>query len=142
MSKKTIIGFAIFLVLFFTSNLAFAANNVVNDVGNSINNIVSNTKNMISDTGSNISSAANNVTNKTGMNNMANNMSTDINKEENIMSNDMMTDGTNYTAARTATTASGINNSTLMWIILAISAIAIVGLVWYYGKQFEHSDME
>lgn len=138
MSKKTLIGFAIFLVLFFTSNLAFAANNVVNDVGNGINNIVSNTKNMISDTGSNISSAAN----KTGMNNMENNMSTDINKEENIMSNDMMTDGTNYTAARTATTASGINNSTLMWIILAISAIAIVGLVWYYGKQFEHSDME
>ena len=98
---------------------------------------------MISDTGSNISSAASSMTNKTGMNDMGNNMRSDINRDESIMSNDMATDGTNYTATRTgATTASGMNNSTLMWIILAVAAIAIIALVWYYGRQFEHSDME
>ena len=142
MSKKTFLGLAIFMAIFFTSSLVFAANNIASDVGNGINNIVSNTKNMISDTGSNVSSMANNVVDKTNRDNAGNTMRNDLSKEENMMTNNMNTDGTNYTATRTATTASGINNTTLMWIILAISAIAIVGLVWYYGRQFEHSDME
>ena len=46
--------------------------------------------------------------------------------------------GGSYTVARTSTeggTIMGMSANTWTWFILAIVAIAIVGLVWYYAMQ-------
>lgn len=42
-----------------------------------------------------------------------------------------------YTATRTATNSTNYNNSATLWVwlIVAIAAIVIIGLVWYYGSQ-------
>lgn len=42
-----------------------------------------------------------------------------------------------YTATRTATNSTTYNNSATLWVwlIVAIAAIVIIGLVWYYGSQ-------
>jgi len=57
--------------------------------------------------------------------------------------NDGMLDTTdgNYTATRTATTNNnflGMSDTAWTWLILGIVGAAIVGLVWYYGAQYEH----
>lgn len=51
---------------------------------------------------------------------------------------------TGYTATRTATTANtglfGMNSSTMWtWLVLGILGIAIVGLIWSYGKETSHN---
>lgn len=51
------------------------------------------------------------------------------------------TNTTNYTAQRTATTGTGLfgmSNTMSTWLILGIVGAVIVGLVWYYGAQYEH----
>lgn len=42
-----------------------------------------------------------------------------------------------YTATRTATTNNmgGINSTMWIWVTMAVAAIAIIALVWYYGMQ-------
>ena len=46
-------------------------------------------------------------------------------------------DATRTATARTANdnTFLGMNSTTWTWFVLAIAAIAIVGLVWYYAMQ-------
>ena len=54
------------------------------------------------------------------------------------------TTNNNYTATRTATTEDttfmGMNSTAWTWLILGISAIAIISLVWYYSAQFTSSN--
>jgi hypothetical protein len=53
--------------------------------------------------------------------------------------------GTNndgYTATRTATndaTFAGMNSTAWTWLVMGISAIAIIALVWYYASEREHT---
>ena len=46
--------------------------------------------------------------------------------------------GTDYTATRTTADLTGTPTNTAttwVWIILAVSAVVIIGLVWYYATQ-------
>ena len=44
-----------------------------------------------------------------------------------------------YSATRTATNGITNNTSTMwVWVIVAIAAIVIIGLVWYYGATNNH----
>ena len=62
------------------------------------------------------------------------------------VTSDLVSDNDNngsYTATRTATatngTLLGMNSTAWTWLILGIATIAIVALVWYYGKQYDNN---
>ena len=67
---------------------------------------------------------------------MENGTSKEANKNDFMMSTNMSNTG-NYNAQRTSTTANdtllGMNSTTWIWLILAIAAVAIVALVYYYS---------
>lgn len=122
---------ALFLLLF-TSNV-FAANNEMGDsmnkAGNTVRNVVGGTENVVEDAAGAIG---------TGIKDLGNTVS---NGAANITNNGNNSN-VGYNASRTATTGSttnngflGMNSNTWTWLILAIVAIAIVGLVWYYVAQ-------
>ena len=57
---------------------------------------------------------------------------------DNMNTTNMQTTSNDYTATRTSSTtnATGMNTSTMwVWMIVAIAAIGIVGLVWFYASQ-------
>lgn len=132
MLKKNLIILFIFFCIICISSVCFA-----NNMGNSIKNGVSSFTNTVVD----------------GTQNLAKDVRNGVGKLENgiegALSMDTNTNGTtntadNYTATRTATTRTatddtglfGINTSTMwVWTIVAIAAIGIIGLVWYYGSQ-------
>lgn len=133
MLKKTFsLLIAIFLI-FITTNV-FAMNGEfgesMNKAGNNIRNVVGGAENVVENVANGIG---------TGVQNIGNAFT------DNDMNNDNMDNGSlengGYAATRTATprttsnTNSGIGTNAWTWIILAIAAILIVGLVWYYAKQ-------
>ena len=83
-----------------------------------------------------------------GAGNMMSNMTNANGDTENDATNTLgTTDGVldmgngDYTATRTATTNNnflGMSDTTWTWMILGVVGAAIVGLVWYYGAQYEH----
>ncbi len=134
MLKKTFsLLIATFLILITTN--VFAANDEfgqsMNKAGNGVRNVVGGAENVLEDAASGIGA---------GMQNMGNAL------KEGTTNNDNMDNGSlengGYSATRTATpratadnNATGIGTNAWTWIILAIAAILIVGLVWYYAKQ-------
>lgn len=133
MLKKTFsLLIAIFLI-FITTNV-FAMNGEfsesMNKAGNNIRNVVGGAENVVENAASDIGAGVQNIGNAF---------------TDNDMNNDNMDNGSlengGYAATRTATprttanTNSGIGTNAWTWIILAIAAILIVGLVWYYAKQ-------
>ena len=65
-----------------------------------------------------------------------------MNTTENVMNTTTQdTTNTDYTATRTATGNTGLfgmTNSLSTWLILGAVTAVIIGLVWYYGAQYEH----
>ena len=47
-----------------------------------------------------------------------------------------------YNATKTSTNSNlmGMSSQSWTWLILGIVGVVIVGLVWYYGAQYEHSN--
>lgn len=105
-------------------NTANGAKDAVTNVGNSIANSMSDAKNAV--VGS---------TEKAG-NSIANVGNTAMASVDNM--------DNNYDAQRTAADATvlGMNTNTWTWLIIAGIGTAIVGLVWYYGAQYEHKDYD
>jgi len=147
MNKKifiTILMFSIILLAF--CSYSFAVNDAMNNArnavmstGNAIGNAVVGAKNAVvdgaKDLGNGTASVANNITNANG--------DTENDATNTLDTNDGMLDMGNddYTATRTATNNDnllGISDNTWTWLILGIVGLAIVGLVWYYGAQYEH----
>ena len=127
MLKKNLIILFIFFCIICISNVCFA-----NNVGNSIKNGVSSVTNTVVDGTQNLARDVRN-----GVGNVENGIEGALTMDTNT------TDG-NYTATRTATTRTttdntglfGLDSSTMwVWAIIAIAAIGIIGLVWYYGSQ-------
>ena len=123
MSKKLffIIGLLIAFMLTFSVTSCFATD------GNGAMNAVNN--------------AANTTHNTVGMNNNNNTLN-------NNNTTAMGTTNTGYTANRTATTRTttantgtflGMTSTAWTWLILAIAAVVIVALVWYYSNQISNS---
>ena len=156
MNKKLFYSVTILLVLtLFTYVVSFGADNMVNDAINSTTGIVDGAINGIEDAaeaGGNfigdVGKAAGNITEnvvsgagnlvedgkntiESGMNNMANTATT------------QMTDtGSTYTAQRTSATSPtflGMNADAWSWIIVGVLGIAIIALVWIYGKEHSNS---
>lgn len=114
-------------------NAADGVRNVVGDVENGVENAARDISNTSKDAtrdmenGSNDSMSTNN------------NSSTD-NSNKDGMTGGMTNSSQNYTAQRTATTTDsngllGMNSTTWIWLIMAILAIAIIALVYYYSTQ-------
>ncbi len=129
MLKKVFSLLIVLFLLFFTSNV-FAANNEMGDsmnkAGNTVRNVVGGAENVVEDTAGAIGS---------GVRDLGNTVSDGVSRVTNNGNDD-------YTATRTATaratdngTFLGMSANTWTWLVLAIVTIAIVGLVWYYVAQ-------
>lgn len=130
MYKKSLILVSVILfVLCIFSGFVSATDEVKNAVSNVTNTVIDGANHLGSDV-------------RNGVGNMENGIEDALDFDKNGTT-DMMNDNTkagtssDYTATRT--TANGTNNnnaSTLwVWLIVAIAAIVIIGLVWYYGTQ-------
>ena len=119
----------------FATNMMQSAGNTIKNAGNAIGNaavktgntIVNGTRNLVNDT-ANLGNDAMN-----GTENMLNN--------NNTTSSIYDTNNDNYTAQRTAagnTGLFGMSNTMSTWLILGVVGAIIVGLIWYYGAQYEH----
>lgn len=114
----------------------------VNDAGNSLKNDMNNVGNDINNGVNNVTDGANN--NGTGNMNNSGNANSDT--------GNMSTTGNNgYTTSRTtaetraintngdANTFLGMTSTMWTWLILALAAVIIVGLVWYYSNQVSNN---
>ena len=99
------------------------------DAVNTVRNVVGGAENAVEDAAKDISNSSRNATED--MENGANEMT------EKMTENN----GGNYMAVRTSTndngetTLMGMTATTWTWIIMAIAAIVIIALVWYYASQ-------
>ena len=124
MYKKIILGFILFFGLAFTFNFCLAANGV-NNIMNHMQNAASDTGNAIEGTAKGISNSSKNATGRV----------------ENSMGN-MTNRGYNATRTATDTTTNnlmGMTDTTWTWLIVGVTAIAIIALIWYYSMQFTNN---
>lgn len=148
MNKKTFITFLLISLFILTAcSYSFAANNdAMNNAKNTVMNTGNAVGNAITGTANAVVNGARSITN--GAASVGNSISNANGDTENDATNTLATtngmlennDG-DYTAARTATadtTFLGMSDNTWTWLILGIVGLAIVGLVWYYGAQYEH----
>lgn len=109
-------------------------NNMGQDVVDGIRNVVGGAENAVEDAARDV---ANGSREATGDMEKAGNEMTD--SVGSTMSNSRNDNNDDYTATRTATnddiTLLGMNGTTWTWVIMAIAAIAIVALIWYYAAQ-------
>ena len=85
-----------------------------------------------------------------GTKNMAGNMTRDdnnTNTNNDTIDNLGMQEESNYSATRTATSTNnnnllGLSSNAWLWIIMGIVGAIIVGLVWYYGAQYENKSYD
>lgn len=130
MHKKSIILVSVFLfILFICSGFVCASENVKSGISNVTNTVVDGVNHLGSDVRNGIGRVENGIEGALNMNDDKNAMNTTGNT---------MTDNTrNYTTTRTTADAGITNNTSTMWIwlVIAIAAIVIIGLVWYYGAQ-------
>lgn len=145
--KKFIIStiiFTIVLLCFYT--FSFAANDILknakdttNSIGNAIGDTSNNAKNVIGNAENTVEdgfkSAGNSIKGATG--NVENTME---NSSNGVMAG--LNNNDNYNTTRTATSGNflGMSSTGWTWLILAVVGIVIVGLVWYYGAQYEHTN--
>ena len=114
----------------FANNMMQSAGNAVMNAGNAIGNAAKNTGNaLVNGTRSLTSGAAN--------------LGNDLTNSTDNMTDNRTTMDTNddYTAQRTATANTGLfgmSDTMSTWLILGIVGAIIVGLIWYYGSQYEH----
>lgn len=137
MLKKVLSLLTVATLVFFTSSV-FAANNEVQDsmtsAGNTVRNVVGGAENVVENAAGAIG---------TGVRDIGNAVSNGVERMTNNDGNN--NDRVGYDATRTGTTRTtdganngtflGMNSNTWTWFVLAIAAIAIVGLVWYYAMQ-------
>lgn len=117
-----------------------SAGNALMDAGNSIGNAAVHTKDAILDGTQSLANGAANLGNDAmnGMENMTDDSTATFDDNNNNID-----DNDDYTAQRTAAPNSGLfgmSDTMTTWVILGIVGAIIVGLVWYYGKQFEHKN--
>lgn len=137
MHKKILFGLILALILVFTVNFSFATekDSEAHDAINGIRNMVGDAENGIEDAAKDISN-----TSKEATGDMENGTSNEMTESNENDSNGMVESTTgnngNYTAERTSATTDesllGMNSTTWIWLIMAILAIAIIALVYYY----------
>ena len=143
MKIKTFISIIIISLVFFAST-CFATDNsgdMMNSAENGIQNVTNGAENAINGAASGVGNVVSGIAGGIGQG--INNMGEGI---QNMTRGGLMSDNNgDYTATRTAATGVttngdtflGMNATTWGWLIMAIVGAAIVGLVWFYGKQHE-----
>lgn len=124
MTKKIITFFITLFTLFLFSHVVFAENagaeikDSWNKAANTVQNATNHVEGAMKDAGDGIKSGMQGATNTA-----ARTTTTPTNN--------------NYMATRTNANAFlGMNSNTMWtWFVLAILAVAIIGLIWYYGMQ-------
>lgn len=143
MTKK-IFAFILVLILIFATSHVFAANELKDSMDktkSTVNNVANGAGTVVKDAGTTITDGVKNVGNaiNDGVKGIGgavadgtNKVASDITRTDNLGN-----DNDGYRAVRTANdgTIMGMSANTWTWFVLAIAALAIVGLVWYYAMQ-------
>ena len=139
MAKKTLLSVCLFITLLVISSCVLATD----DLGNEMQSSWNQTQDTFGNMGNVIGNVASGI--GSGIGNIGNDIMGNNNREtEGITTNENMNNaentGSNYTAERTATSATanntgGLNNLAVTWIILGITAAIISARIWYYGTQ-------
>lgn len=145
MKKKFfILSSLIFAFLFFTSTMAFAADNTMNAIGDGARNVVNGVENLVTKGVDATKNTVNDVSKGIG-----DTMNSEKNATQNTTQNATRNNSNNYSTQRTATRTTanngmfaGMNAMTWSWIIMGILGIAIVALVWTYGMQYDKEHKE
>lgn len=135
MTKKFLIAALIILCTIFITNYSLAMNEI-KDATNTVQNVVQNTENGVENVAKDTAGAIKEGTNK--VENAGQNMTNDM-MGDSDSSTDTSANNGEYDATRTSTGMFGMNNTVWTWIILAVIAAAIIGLVWYYAVQNNNS---
>lgn len=143
MNRKFLYGIILFVaIILLSTSFTFAANKpAMENAANGIRNVVGGAENTIENAAAGVANTSKNVTGD--VENAGNTMSMGTNGNS----------GTGYTATRTSTdiagdtTFLGMNSTAWIWLILAIAAVAIVALVYYYSAQtrdfgYDHNSEE
>ena len=127
MKRKTLIILSILFALLFISTISFANYDIIDGVHSATDTVIDGASNLVNDARKGVGAIENTVENG----------AKDI-------GNAIHHDNTNgYTATRTATTGTttnGMNSTLWTWVILAVAAVVIIGLIWYYASQNNHVD--
>lgn len=127
MKRKTFIILSILFAILFISTISFANNDIKDGVHSATDAIIDGASNLANDARKGVGAIENTVE--------------DGAKD---IGNAMHHDNTNaYTTTRTATTGTttnGMNSTLWTWVILAVAAVVIIGLIWYYASQNNHVD--
>ena len=127
MKRKTFIILSILFAILFISTISFANNDIKDGVHSATDAVIDGASNLVNDARKGVGAIENTVENG----------AKDI-------GNAIHNDNTNgYTATRTATTGTttnGMNSTLWTWVILAVAAVVIIGLIWYYASQNNHVD--
>lgn len=132
MAKKIFVSFAM-IVLCLCCSVCFAAGE------NSNVNLGEEITDSLDKTGDSVRNVADDVMN--GVDGNTRNNNNNYNTRNNNTNNNVFTNG--YNAVRTSVddVATGnMSTTTWIWIILAVAAIVIVAMVWYYAVQDNNRD--
>lgn len=147
MKKLLILTITFCMILFsFTYLSIYAADvvngtkNTANTIGGAIANTANNAKNAIQTGEDKVENGLNSAKN-TIVDSTKNTTTNAKNTGDNVMGH-IDNANSNYNATRTATNTGflGMTSTGWTWLILGIVGIVIVGLVWYYGSQYDHSN--
>lgn len=153
MKNKILISTLIIMLLtlvlsfnaFATNNAMDSMRNAATNFGDAIGNTATKAKDTIVNGTQNLANDAKNLGNNmmNGTNNDTMNTTNNGNTWGTTNNGDNNNNNDDYTATRTATDGTGLfgmNNNVSTWVILGIVGAVIVGLVWYYGSQYENRD--
>ena len=143
MAKKIFISFAI-IILSVCTTVCFAADNNSNvNLGEEITDSLDKTGDSVRNVADDVMDGVDNITRDNRDDNATNNNNRNENRDNNRADNrnnneddNMFTEG--YDAVRTSVdemTTGTMSTTTWIWIILAVAAIIIVAMVWYYAVQ-------
>ena len=132
MKQKFLISIVLFTVLCFIFTFSFAAESL-NTIKDSVSTMGHAAGNMVNTTTSSISNGVKDISSKTRdvVENVADDTSDMFGMQE-----------SNYNATRTSNNYNnnlfGLSTNAWLWIIMGIVGAIIIGLVWYYGSQYEN----
>lgn len=132
--------FALSFCVFATNNMSRSAQNTTSSIGNAIGNTANGAKNVIANGENMVENGISNV--KNVIVGSTNNMTADVKNNTDSAVNTMGNTDNDYDATKTATNTGlfgGMTSTGWTWLILGIVGAALIGLIWYYGNQYEHS---
>lgn len=141
MAKRVFLSLAIIILSVLCCSVCFAADNNSNvNLGEQITDSLDKTGDSVRNAAGDVMNTIDGDNNRTRNNNNNNyNMNNGTSKNN----NNNYTNGTGYNAVRTSVdqmTTGNMSTTTWIWIILAVAAIVIVAMVWYYAVQNNDRD--